>query len=135
MNQELELQTVKAAVLRFARAWTAWEKQMAKHEISLQDPAMKEAHAKLIADHFTTKKRAYVDGSLTYSDPPTYVDVVDRHIINAEFFASSKAYVDFQCRVTFYRFVVHKKREGWRIDSIKWKVVDTAEWSNGLIGM
>ncbi len=134
MDNELKL--AKQAVLRFAQAWTSWETQMATGGVgSLHDPVMKQAHATLIAVHCTVKKRAYVDGLLTSSKPPTYADVVEGNIISAALSAPNRAYVDARCTWKLYRFVLHKKRDGWRIDSIKWKVGETDEWKNGLIGM
>ncbi len=131
-----DLQPAQEAVVRFAQAWTLWETQMAKGGTdSLRDPVMRQAHATLIADHCTAKKRAYVDGLLTFGQPPTYADVVESNIFNVELNAPNKAYVDARCTWMYYRFVVHKKRNGWRIDSIKWKTGDADEWINGLIGM
>jgi hypothetical protein len=131
-----ESQPAKEAVLRFAQAWTSWETQMAKKgNDSLHDPVMKEAHAALIRDHCTAKKRAYVDGLPTYGQPPTYADVVASNIIKTELYAPNKAHVDARCTQMLYRFVVHKKRDGWRIEGIKWKIGDADEWINGLIGM
>lgn len=102
---------------------------------SPRDPVMIQAHADIIAEHCTAKKRAYVDGMLTFQKPPTYADVVETNVINAELCAPNRAYVDARCTLMFYRFVVLKKRDGWRIDSIKWKVRNADEWTNGLIGM
>lgn len=131
-----DLQPALEAVLRFAKAWSAWEKQMAKAGAdALRDPEMKKAHAANIAEHCTVKKRAYVDGLLTFQQPPTYGDVVEKNIINAEMAAPNKAHVDVRCTRMIYRFVVHKKRDGWRIDGIKWKIADADAWINGLIGM
>jgi len=136
MDDESQLQSAKEAVLRFAQAWTTWEIQMAtKGKESLYDPAMKQAHAALIADHCTAKKRAYVDGLPHYSKPPKYADVVEGNIINAELFAPDKACIDVKCAAIFYRFVVHRKRDGWRIESMKWKIIEKDDWKNGLIGM
>lgn len=101
----------------------------------MRDPVMIQAHASLIAEHCTSKKRAYVDGLLVYAKPPTYVDVVESNIIHAELNAPNKTYVDVRCTRMIYRFVVQKKRDGWRIDGIKWKIADADEWTNGMIGM
>ena len=92
-------------------------------------------HARLITDHCIIKKRAFVDGLLTYGMPPTYADVIAPNILNVELHDPNKAYVDVKCPRMFYRFVVQKKRDRWRIASIKWKVIETDEWINGLIGM
>ena len=108
---------------------------VAKGVQSLRDSVMREAHARLIADHCTAKKRAYVDGILTYGEPPSYADVVDANIVNAELCAPNIVNVDANCKLKIYRFVVQKKRDGWRIDSIKWKLIETDKWENGLIGM
>jgi len=135
MSQEAVLQPAKEAVLRFAQAWTAWEVEMAKIEEPFHDAAMRQAHAALIADHCPSKRRAYVDGLPTYRRPPTYGEVVDGNIVYAELTAPNKVLVDVRCTLVFYRFVVLRKRDGWRIDGIKWRVVETDEWSNGLIGM
>ena len=135
MNDELQLQAAKEAVLQFGQAWTAWEEQMAKGNDSLHDPAMRQAHATLVTRFCTAKKRAYVDGLPTYGIPPTYADVIAENIVNAELCASNKAHVDVRCARMCYRFVVQRKRDGWRIDSIKWRVGDKDGWTNGLIGM
>ena len=135
VSDDSSIQAAKEAVLGFAQAWTAWELQMALDDGSLHDPAMRQMHARLITGHCTIKKRAYVDGLLTYGRPPTYADVIATNIFNVELHAANKAYVDAKCPRMFYRFVVQKKRDGWRIASIKWKVIETDEWIIGLIGM
>jgi hypothetical protein len=38
-------------------------------------------------------------------------------------------------RLLEYRFVVLKKRDGWRIDGLKCRMPPTTEWSNTLIGI
>ncbi|MEW6306258.1 MAG: NTF2 fold immunity protein [Verrucomicrobiota bacterium] len=129
------LDEAKDAVLRFARAWTEWEILMARDKESIHDPAMKEAHARLIQDHCTPKKRAYVDGQLTYCRPPTYGSVVEQNLIHMELGSPTKTFIDFNTPFQHYRFVVVKKGGIWKVDSIKWKVIPTDDWKNGLIGM
>lgn len=129
-----ELDEAKEAVLRFARAWTDWEVVMARKRNSIQNPALKEARAKLIQDHCTPKKRVYVDGMMSFRQPPTYGDVVEANLMHMELASPTKAFVDFNSPMTFHRFVVMRKGGVWKIDSIKWKVIPTDDWKNGLIG-
>jgi hypothetical protein len=70
---------------------------------------LKAVHASNLAKYCTPKKRVYVDGGFFFS-------------------------LDFKCRWQTRRFVVMKKKSGWLLDSIKWKVSDFDDWKNGLIG-
>ena len=130
----IDLNEAKEAVLRFARAWTEWETLMAQNEESLRDPALREARAKLVQVHCTPKKRAYLDGPMSFSEPPTYGDVVEANLMHTELASPGKAFVDFNVSHTYYRFIVTNKGGVWKIDSIKWKVIPTDNWKSGLIG-
>jgi hypothetical protein len=113
--------------------------EMAKDIYStLENPVLRQKHADLIAEFCTIKKRAYVDGYPTFSIPPHYGEVGSETIILEEYPSKTRAYIDVKCQRIIYRFVVQKKKDGWRIDSIKWKSnwegYETEEWKNGLIG-
>jgi len=129
-----ELHEATEAVVRFAAAWTEWERQMAAIPDSGNDPRMQAARANLIQTHCTGKKRAYVDGLLSYSRPPTYENVTEDNLLNAELVSPTRAHVDAKGLLSFYRFVVVNKRDGWRIDSLKWRVSTEDSWEKGLIG-
>lgn len=135
MNDRAKLELATAVVLRFATDWTEWESQMSRSPDPFEDPTLLARHAELIASHCTPKKRAYVDGLPNFGTPPTYETVTAANIMATELISAGKAWVDVGCRPKFYRFVVHHTRAGWRIDSLKWKVSEADNWSNGLIGM
>ncbi len=127
-------------MLNFAKAWTEWEIEMFKdRETSMANPVMKQRHAALILEFCTIKRRAYVDGLLSYGMPPTYGDIKEEAIIFEENPSKSRTHIDVKCPRLIYRFVVLKKQDGWRIDSIKWKSNwtghETENWQNGLIGL
>ena len=133
-NEEEAISEAKATVLRFASEWTAWELEMAKDEESMLAPVMIETHANLIKTHCTIKKRVYADDLSCYSEPPTYADVVEDNIFNVAVASKNRVHVDVKCTFKNYRFVVVRKKDGWRIDSIKWNVTMDSPWKNGLIG-
>jgi NTF2 fold immunity protein len=138
-NTEQMIADAKSVVLRFAAAYTEWELAMAKdEENSMDDPAMRQAHAGIIASYCTPKKRAYVDDCLSYSEPPTYSHVIEDNIMNAELISDTRAHIDISGDTsplqTSHRFVVLRKKDGWQIDGVKWRVSDGDEWNNGLIG-
>jgi hypothetical protein len=129
----------KDVVLRFAAAYTEWELDMAKdEENSMDDPAMIQAHASIIASYCTPKKRVYVDDCLSYSEPPTYSHVIEDNIINTELISNTRAHIDANGDANpmqiSHRFVVLRKNDGWQLDSIKWRGPAGGEWENGLIG-
>lgn len=134
MSADESIQAATERVLKFARDWTVWETEMASKEGSLRDPAMKERHAALIAEHCTIKKRAYVDGLLSYSQPPVYADIVAGNRIGAEAVTAKKVHLDLGGSRMQYRFVVIFSKGEWRIDSLKWRVHESQPWTNGLIG-
>jgi NTF2 fold immunity protein len=140
MNEDTEqmIADAKSVVLRFAAAYTEWELDMAKdEENSMDDPAMIQAYANIIASYCTPKNRAYVDDCLSYSEPPTYSHVIEDNIINAELVSNTRAHIDANGNSTplqtSHRFVVLRKNDGWQIDSVKWRSAGE-EWENGLIG-
>jgi hypothetical protein len=134
-NTEQMIADAKNVVLRFAAAWTEWELAMAKdEENSMEDPAMIQARASIIASYCTPKKRAYVDESMSYSEPPTYSHVIEDNIVGAELISNTRAQIDAKGLQTMHRFVVLRKSDGWKLDSIKWRVPEGGEWNNGLIG-
>jgi hypothetical protein len=134
MNAEDGIQAATDRVLKFANDWTAWERKMARTKDSLRDPAMAVAHAAIIAEHCTVKKRVYVDGMLSYGEPPTYRDVVAKNLLAAELVNAKRAHIDFKGSWVSHRFVVLFKNGEWRIDSVKWRVSPSDSWTNGLIG-
>ena len=137
-NTEQMIADAKDVVLRFAAAYTEWEVAMTKdEENSMDDPAMIQAHASIISSYCTPKNRAYVDGCLSYSEPPTYSHVIEDNIINADLISDTRAHIDASGDANplqvSHRFVVLRKKDGWQLDSIKWRSVG-GEWQNGLIG-
>ena len=129
-----DLNEAKEAVFRFARAWTEWEILMAQNEESLRDPALREARAKLIQEHCTPKKRANLDGPMSFREPPRYDGVVEANLMYTELASPGKAFVDFNASWSYYRFIVMNKGGVWKIDSIKWKVIPTDNWKSDLVG-
>ena len=134
MSAEEVIRAATDRVLKFARDWTAWEGSMALQKDSWHDPAMVARHAAMIAEHCTVKKRAYVDGLLSYSRPPTYEDVVGANVLGAAAVTAKKVHLDFGDSQMQYRFVVVFAKGEWRIDSLKWRDHESRPWTNGLIG-
>jgi hypothetical protein len=95
---------------------------------------LKAVHASNLAKYCTPKKRVYVDGGFFFSPDLTYGDVNDSTLIDVELVSPTRVHLDFKCRWQTRRFVVMKKKSGWLLDSIKWKVSDFDDWKNGLIG-
>ena len=125
----------RAVVLAFADAYTKWEIDMDAAENGLYDPILQKRCDTIIYDFCTHKKRSYVDGLYSYGIPPTYALVVDENIVNVEAVTRSRTHVDTKLlRSHAYRFVLLKKKDGWRIDSVKWRFSDHKEWENTLIG-
>ncbi|TWU44705.1 hypothetical protein Poly51_59740 [Rubripirellula tenax] len=89
----------------------------------------------LLLDFCTHKKRAYVDGVAGYQKPPVYVDVNADTIAGVEQATRTRTHVDtVQFESCAYRFVLMKKADGWRIDSIKRQFPSIGKWENALIG-
>ncbi len=101
------------------------------------DPALRGGHAIVIERYCTQKKRAYVDGAFSFSDPPTYHMISKDTIAGVELVTKTRAHVDTKfINDQAYRFIVLKKKDGWRVDSIKrrFNLGDDAPWQNCLIG-
>jgi hypothetical protein len=125
-----------ATVLAFAKAYSDWERGMATPPGSFNNPHRRTEHANVLASFCTIKKRAYVDGGMTFANPPTYAELDADKILKVELVSKSRAHVDTtKLRLLEYRFVVLKKRDGWRIDSLKCRTPPNVEWSNTLIGL
>ena len=57
------------------------------------------------------------------------------NIDKAEHVSRSRVQVDtVQLDFHAYRFVVLKKADGWRVDSVKWRFHADGDWKNTLIG-
>ena len=89
----------------------------------------------ILSEYCTPKKRAYLDGVYSYSRPAVYEQVVAENLLDVETVNRTKVHVDTKrLRGRAYRFVVAKKTDGWRIDGVKWRFSDDAEWEPALIG-
>lgn len=124
-----------ATVLAFAGAYSAWEHSMAESGTSFNSPQLRAEHARILETFCTVKRRAFVDGGVSFRTPPAYADLDAERIVAVELVAKSRAHVDAQALDFLYRFVVLKKRDGWRIDSLKYRLPPNTEWINTLIGM
>lgn len=125
----------RATVLAFAAAYTQWEIDMHAASEAFEDPDLQARHAQILTDYCTRRKRAYVDGIAPFSKPPTYYKVVAGSIENVEQVTKTRAHVDtMQLDSQAYRFVVLKKKDGWRIDGVKWRFAPDGDWENTLIG-
>jgi hypothetical protein len=125
-----------ATVLAFAAAYSAWERGMAESRSSINNPMLRAEHASILETFCTVKRRAYVDGGVTFATPPTYGELDEEKIAAVELVTKSRAHVDTKVLKIFeYRFVVLKKRDGWRIDSLKCRMPPNTEWENTLLGM
>ncbi len=125
-----------ATVLAFAAAYSAWEARMAESGRAFNNPQRIAEHALILETFCTIKRRAYVDGGGAYSSPPVYATLDAGQIAAVEFVTKSRAHVDTKVlRLLEYRFVVLKKSDGWRIDSMKCRMPPNTDWSNTLIGM
>lgn len=122
-------------VLAFAAAYSQWELDMAADEDAFSNAELKARRAKILLDFCTHKKRAYVDGVASYSPSPRYRKVIRENIESTEQATRTRVHVD-TAMLDFhaYRFVLLKKKDGWRLDSIKWKFKEAGEWENTLIG-
>ncbi len=125
-----------ATVLAFAKAYSDWELGMATSGFRFNNPQLSADHARVLATFCTIKRRAYIDGGVTFATPPTYAELDPEKIVSVQLVTKSRAHVDTKTlKFLEYRFVVLKKRDGWRIDSLKCRMPPNAEWNNTLIGM
>jgi hypothetical protein len=125
-----------ATVLAFAKAYSAWERDMAESGCSFNNPKLIAEHARILATFCTLKRRVYVDGGHSFADPPVYAALDAEKIAAVHEVTKSRAHVDTKVlRLLEYRFVVLKNRDGWRIDGVKCRMPPTEEWSNTLIGV
>ncbi|MDY3557393.1 RhsIA family immunity protein [Gemmata sp. JC717] len=135
MSNEI-LEDLVGTVLAFAKAYSDWERGMAESGRSFNNPQLREEHARILATFCTLKRRAYIDGGVTFATPPTYSELDAEKIDAVHMVTKSKAHVDTKVlKFLEYRFVVLKKRDGWRIDSLKCRMPPSTEWNNTLIGM
>ncbi len=126
----------KSVVIAFAAAYSAWEEAMEvageSMENQFEDPGLQEQHRAILLEYCTHKDRKYTKGS-SFSTPPTYGELTESAIVAVEYVKSNRAHVDTKKLLkAAYRFVVVKKEDGWRIDSVKWLM--RGEWKNTLIG-
>lgn len=122
-------------VIAFAAAYTQWERDMDAAADAFNDATLQRRHAAILLAYCTHKTRAYVDGIASVSKPPTYYKVTKKTIASVEEVTRSRIYVDTtQLDFHAYRFVLLKKRDGWRIDGVKWRFRPDGEWENTLIG-
>jgi len=125
----------RAVVLAFARDFTQWENCVHLTRDGLRDFDLQQQHAEIIRSYCTHKKRTYMDGVLSYEQPPVYVQVVEANIANVEPVTRTRTHVDTkQLQRCAYRFVVLKKTDGFRIDSVKSRFSSDDEWESTLIG-
>lgn len=124
----------QSVVLAFAAAYNLWEE---KYRLGLEQdfPKAIEEKTSIIRDFCTAKKRAYVDGQLSFQYPPVYRDVLAKNLGPVEYVTTKRAYVDMVSLMSkIYRFILMKKADGWRIDSVKWRFGPAEDWENTLIG-
>jgi hypothetical protein len=130
------LESPAATVLAFASEFSEWERRMAKSDDPFNDRELRAEHARILADYCTLKKRVYVDCAPSFSKPPTYADLDESSIEGVEMATKSRSHVDTKAlRGLRYRFVVLKKSDGWRIDSLKRWSDFKERWENTLIGL
>lgn len=125
-----------ATVLGFAAAYSAWERGMVESGNPFNNPQLRAEHASILESFCTIKRRAYVDGGVTFATPPTYGELDSERIAAVELVTKSRVHVDTKVLKSLeYRFVVLKKRDGWRIESLKCRMPPNTGWDNTLIGM
>jgi hypothetical protein len=135
MSDDGAIEAARKHIFGFAEAWTEWEKAMKSFQGSpFRDPTLRARHAALLTKYCTHKRRVYVDCIPAFSPALTYVDVNESTLINTEQPKPSRIHLDFSCRWKYRRFVLLKTAEGWLLDGVKWKVIPTDDWKNGLIG-
>lgn len=134
MTSELPRNDPLQVVLNFAAAYTQWERDMHAAK-DLQNPELQERRRQILNHYCTQKKRSYVDGIAGYRRPPVYLRVTQENIDHVEPATATRTHVDtIQFESCAYRFVVLKKQNEWRIDSLKRKFPVSGEWENTLIG-
>ncbi len=126
----------KSVVIAFAASYSAWEEAMRiageTVENQFEDPDLIEQHRDILLKYCTQKDRRHAQ-ELSFSTPPTYGDLSEKKIAAVEYVTSSRVHVDTKkLSTSTYRFVLLKKKDGWRIDGVKWLV--RGEWKNTLIG-
>lgn len=122
-------------VIEFAAAYTQWEQDMNAASNRFNNLTLRQRHREILLRYCTHKKRAYLDGIASYSNPPTYHKVIKENIASVQEINRSRVYVDTNfLDGRAYRFVVLKKKDGWRIDSVKWRFEAQGEWESTLIG-
>lgn len=127
----------KSVVIAFAASYSAWEEAMKVAgeflENQFEDASLKEQHQDILLKYCTHKEREYTQG-YSFNIPPTYGDLTGEKIDAIEYASSSRVHVDTKklSRATTYRFVLLKKKDGWRIDSVKWLM--RGVWKNTLFG-
>lgn len=135
MNDIDSLSSPQEVVLEFATAYTKWEQEMDTVGDKFNNVALQQSHAEILLRYCTRKKRSYLDGIASYSKPPTYYKVIQENIASVREIDRSRVYVDTKfLDGRAYRFVVIKKKDGWRIDSVKRRFEGQGEWENTLIG-
>lgn len=121
MSGTIDHSDPKRLVVAFAEAYTQWEEDMHFARDEVAKTALRDRHTQIFLDYCTNKKRAYVDGILSYSRPPTYSQICMDNIVHVEASGSSRMHVDTRhLNSHAYRFVLLKKKDGWRIDGVKW---------------
>ncbi len=132
---EVDLTDPERTVLAFAAAYSQWELDMAADEDAFGNADLKDRRAQILMDYCTRKKRGHVDGCLSYSPTPRYGKVTRENLIGVEQATRVRVHVDTAIlQFHAYRFVLLKKKDGWRIDSMKWRFKPDGEWENTLIG-
>ncbi|MDX1928400.1 MAG: NTF2 fold immunity protein [Pirellulaceae bacterium] len=126
----------KSVVLAFAAAYTAWELAMEAAEAHtddpFDDPKLCDQRRDILLMYCTHKERKY-DGGNSFSIPTTYGLLTEENIDIVESVSSSRVHVDTKkLSKAAYRFVVLKKKDGWRIESVKWRM--RSGWQNTLFG-
>ena len=135
MPDEPHLNDPKDVVLAFAAGYNEWEADMQADKDSYKNRSLKKRKRDLLATYCTIKKRAHVDGDYDTCDPPAYATVVDKNIANVEEVTRTRMHVDTKYRnYKAYRFIVLKKKDGWRIDDVKWKIRKTSDWAATVLG-
>lgn len=125
----------KQTVLDFAFAYSEWETLMDLTDDEFSNVELREQFHRILDDFCTKKRRVYVDCMPCFSRPPVYAKIVDENIAKVEVVNKSRVHVDtIQLDFHAYRFVVLRKADGWRIDSVKWRTKKDTDWRNTLIG-
>lgn len=108
---EVDRSDPRSVVLQFAKAYTRWERSCGR---ALPDAEKIKRKSQILLDYCTIRRRVYVDGMLSYGDPPAYVAVTEENIARVQMSAANRAFVDTSGDgFMAYRFVPHKKADGW----------------------